>query len=408
MKPVDSSSDSLMTAAEDSQLHDSLIHYKTCTRNELWITIREGRRFILKGLPMGLRTHPEEVARLRKEYSLGIRINHPHVAGVYGFEDNPISGPSILMEYVDGMTLHDWLRKGSIHKLGLRLRIATQIADALAYIHSLGISHRDLKPDNIIVTHRNDVKIIDVGLGDSEEFVTFKLSLATKSFGAPEQQIPCIGEPSADVYSFGKLIELLLPEQQFRRVREECLRENPEDRPFMSDVVDSLYGVAKSQRNGIKHSLKIILITTSIVVIVGSLSVSLFFTNRVSYTDIINPEPIIEEITEDGKTESDYNSKVERDNYSNIYEKYIKRVDDVITDFGCCFDPENGGYNSNIENRTEETFRIAGLLTNDLEKAGCIKAESDHYLASYWAHVVDSINKIDKVEEYLSISFPED
>ena len=59
---------------------ESLEPFKTGTRNVLWLTVMEGRRFVLKGLPEALRSHPEEVARLRKEYSLGLRLSHPSIA----------------------------------------------------------------------------------------------------------------------------------------------------------------------------------------------------------------------------------------------------------------------------------------------------------------------------------------
>lgn len=76
---------SIEMPAEPPFAAESLELYKTGTRNVLWLTVREGRRFILKGLPKALRSHQEEIARLRKEYSLGLRINHPGMAGVYGF-----------------------------------------------------------------------------------------------------------------------------------------------------------------------------------------------------------------------------------------------------------------------------------------------------------------------------------
>ncbi len=220
------------------------------TRNVLWLTVREGRRFILKGLPEHLRLHPEEVARLRKEYSLGMRISHPGVVGVYGFENYPETGPVIVMEYVDGITLDQFLSSGNKLDSKLRVGIARQIADALAYMHSLGVSHRDLKPDNILITRRNEAKIIDIGLGDSDDSVIYKQSLATVQFGAPEQHNPCIGDSRADVYSFGKLLELLLPERKFRKLRAGCLQYDPDKRISMQEAEGMLAGALSPRKRG--------------------------------------------------------------------------------------------------------------------------------------------------------------
>lgn len=241
---------SIEMPAEPPFAAESLELYKTGTRNVLWLTVREGRRFILKGLPKALRSHQEEIARLRKEYSLGLRINHPGMAGVYGFETYPSVGPVIVMEYVEGVTLYEFLSNGNKPDLKVRVNIARQIADALAYMHSMGMSHRDLKPDNILITRRNEAKIIDIGLGDSEDSVVYKKSIGTEVFGAPEQQAPCVGDSCADVYSYGKLLELLLPEHKFSKLKARCLKKDPEKRMSMQEAVESLDAAMKPRKRG--------------------------------------------------------------------------------------------------------------------------------------------------------------
>lgn len=408
---------SISGPAEGSYIGDVLEPYKQGIRNVLWLTVRDGRRFVLKGLPEELRTHREEIGRLRKEYSLGIRISHPNVVGIFGFEIHPEAGPVILMEYVEGNTLDEFLCEHKNLSLDMRVGIARQIADALVYMHSLGISHRDLKPDNILITWRNDAKIIDIGLGDSEDSVIFKRSLGTEEFGAPEQQTPTVSDSRADVYSFGKLLEILLPEPRYRKLREACKQQDPDNRISMQEVLDIL-----GRKNG-KPGMRPLLIVCatlaiiSIVVILGYRSilpnretqietpaVGLLENDIIESSDIKLVEEEIGQGISDVGSEAvvaDRNIKSSKDNvnvkenefselsanqkkssieeyefgrskYENIYDKYMEELRERFQRLGCGFDEESGMY---IDSVVFERSRIAADVTNrminELSKSGC-------------------------------------
>ncbi|MBO4918445.1 MAG: protein kinase [Bacteroidales bacterium] len=124
---------------------------------------RQGRWFILKGLKPEYKDQGVYLELLKKEYGLMVQLDHPNIVKAYAKEVNDTLGPCIVMEYIDGVRLDTFLT-GKPSKAARR-RVVDQLADALAYIHSKQILHRDLKPGNILVTRNGgNVKIIDFGL----------------------------------------------------------------------------------------------------------------------------------------------------------------------------------------------------------------------------------------------------
>ncbi|MDE6234243.1 MAG: serine/threonine protein kinase [Muribaculaceae bacterium] len=209
----------------------------------IYTAVRYGRKYFIKTLSDDYRNLPEWQRLLFKEFELGIQLDHPAIARTVAWEVIPGIGEALVMEFIDGLELGDWLTVGKRPAREARLSVVRQIAEALEYIHSSGISHRDLKPDNILITRRGAyVKIIDFGLGDSGDFIVYKRSGGTPSYGAPEQMTDRVEEAStsADIYSLGKIMQTMLPGRSYAGLIQKCLRENPSDRPTATEVLRTL------------------------------------------------------------------------------------------------------------------------------------------------------------------------
>lgn len=203
--------------------------------NVFYRLTRHGRRFFVKGINREYPDSAKAQSLLRKEYDLGMRLDHRGVVRFLSLEDVPGVGEAIIMEWVDGMTLREWMRTEPSAKR--RVRMATEIIDALCYLAQKGVAHRDLKPDNIMVRSGEETPcLIDFGHGDSEDFVTHKLAAGTERFGAPEQHEHRQSDSAADVYALGKILEFLRLPKVYRPLIKSCLRDDSSLRPKAGDV----------------------------------------------------------------------------------------------------------------------------------------------------------------------------
>jgi serine/threonine protein kinase len=170
-----------------------------------------GRRVALKILSEAGIADPEAKQRFLQEARVVSGIRHENIVGVYDFGEEQ-GRPYIVMEFVEGESLRDALRNGSLGDLRSRLKIAVAIAGAVDHIHTRKVIHRDLKPDNIHINSEGKALLMDFGIAKAEGVQLTKVgfTLGTPYYMPPEQ---VLGKPltsQADVYSFGILLYELL------------------------------------------------------------------------------------------------------------------------------------------------------------------------------------------------------
>lgn len=153
-----------------------------------------------------------------KEFENAFHLEHLNIVRIYGKEKDK-HGMFYFMEYIDGQTLTQLIKKHGVEDGKLIKKIALEILSALQYIHKRQIYHRDLKPDNILITYKGDnVKIIDFGLAAADSFDENIIQAGTPIYAAPEQKSdkncnqPIIDQVDgrSDIYSFGLILAQML------------------------------------------------------------------------------------------------------------------------------------------------------------------------------------------------------
>ncbi|MDJ1467629.1 protein kinase [Cytophagaceae bacterium DM2B3-1] len=222
----------------------------------------DGRWVVVKRLLPEHRTNPTYIELFFKEYFNGRDLQHEHIVNIYGRGEDQ-EGPFFYMEYVDGQPLSHRIPEGGISDERFVRKVATEMLQALSYAHKKQVYHRDLKPDNILITNRGDnVKIIDFGLAAADTFDDIKNAtfIGTKTYAAPEQTLTGSSvDGRADLYAFGIiLLEMFtgIPSRDkisvvkhnlWRTIIQKCTQLEPEQRYHNADEVLDLIEANTSQ-----------------------------------------------------------------------------------------------------------------------------------------------------------------
>jgi serine/threonine-protein kinase len=220
-----------------------------------------GRQVAVKQLPSAA---PEEaLRRFRREARLGASLNHPNIVAIF---DSVIDEDSVLivMEYVEGESLADRMRRGRLEDAEA-LPILEHVAAALDHAHAQGVVHRDVKPSNILIGADGTAKLADLGIATAVDATAITGSgdvIGTLAYIAPERLRGEPGDAAADVYSLAAVAFEILsgrrarpektPEQLLRGANErptpDLLDADPSASPAAAEVLRGAMAPDPAQR----------------------------------------------------------------------------------------------------------------------------------------------------------------
>ena len=167
-----------------------------------------GRDVALKVLAEQYADDEEFVERFRREARSAAALSHPNIVSVYDRGETGSGTAYISMEYVARGTLKEKIREEGRMASSVAVGVAVQIAEALEAAHERGVIHRDIKPQNVLVTRSGDIKVADFGIARaaSASAMTGSTVLGTASYMSPEQAAGARVGPRTDLYSLGVVL----------------------------------------------------------------------------------------------------------------------------------------------------------------------------------------------------------
>lgn len=167
------------------------------------------RKVAIKMLRPELAANPMALRRFRAEAEAVAKLNHPNIVQIYGVGEHDGTHYMVL-EYVDGRNLRDYLSRKGPPELPICLSLMHQVASALHLAHEAGFVHRDVKPENILLNRKGEAKVTDFGLtrcftdqGQPLHLTQSGVTMGTPLYMSPEQVQGRPADHRSDIYSYG-------------------------------------------------------------------------------------------------------------------------------------------------------------------------------------------------------------
>lgn len=172
-----------------------------------------GRNVAVKLLRGQYAEDAEFVERFKREAQNAASLSHPNIVQTYDRGETGDGGYYIAMEHVPGGALSDRIDRDGSLPAHVAAEVGSQVADALGAAHEAGLIHRDIKPHNVLVTNRGDVKVADFGIARAAEETSISRTsavLGTAAYMSPEQALGRDLDPRSDLYSLGVVLYEML------------------------------------------------------------------------------------------------------------------------------------------------------------------------------------------------------
>jgi len=182
-------------------------------------TVYRARDLVLERIVAMKILHPEHTrasadggSRFLNEARAIARLSHPSIVSVYEFSNADPASVFIAMEYVEGVTIEEYVRCREHEDIALTIDLIGQLLSGLGYAHERGVVHRDIKPSNLLVTSEGRLKITDFGIAkvDTLKHTQTGVMIGTPAYMAPERYSGGGNDQRGDVYSVGVLCYELL------------------------------------------------------------------------------------------------------------------------------------------------------------------------------------------------------
>ena len=202
---------------------------KICTNGSTCDTFRckmYGKLIFVKKLKPQYASDIRYREALQKEFETGFRLEHPNLARYISLNEEEMH-----IEYIDGVTLSEKLANDQDYfsKRANSDKFITQLLSAVQYLHENQVLHLDIKPDNIMLTRiNNDVKLIDLGFSHTDCYTD--TSGHTELYCSPEQIDGSGTDERSDIYTIGRMIDLLPNRHIYRKIIARCTKHKKEDR----------------------------------------------------------------------------------------------------------------------------------------------------------------------------------